>query len=110
MFGKGSVRRDRRPRAVRGVVVPATLLVLLAAAGCVTNDEGLIPTVTGVDVGRVAEIADRLPPSVAASGRLVVGVNTPYAPNEFKDEAGTIVGFDVDLMNAVGAVLGVTVD
>ena len=31
------------------------------------------------------------------SGRLTVGVNVPYAPNEFKNSAGDIVGFDVDL-------------
>ena len=30
----------------------------------------------------------------------------PYAPNEFKDSSGKIVGFDVDLMDAVATVLG----
>jgi polar amino acid transport system substrate-binding protein len=37
-------------------------------------------------------------------------VNIPYTPNEFKDEGGKIVGFDVDLMNAVAATLGLTAD
>jgi ABC-type amino acid transport substrate-binding protein len=37
---------------------------------------------------------------------LVIGVNVPYAPNEFKDAYGEIVGFDVDLMNAVARTLG----
>src|SRR5690606_20786590 len=32
----------------------------------------------------------------------------PYAPNEFKDPSGKIVGFDVDLMNAIAATLGLT--
>ncbi|RZK58879.1 MAG: ABC transporter substrate-binding protein, partial [Rhodococcus sp. (in: high G+C Gram-positive bacteria)] len=32
----------------------------------------------------------------------------PYSPNEFKDPSGKIVGFDVDLVDAVGKVLGVT--
>lgn len=31
-----------------------------------------------------------------------------YAPNEFKDDDGTIVGFAVDLVDALGDVLGVT--
>ncbi len=35
-------------------------------------------------------------------------MNIPYAPNEFKDETGKIVGFDVDLMNAVAGTLGLT--
>jgi ABC-type amino acid transport substrate-binding protein len=36
----------------------------------------------------------------------VIGVNVPYAPNEFKDANGDIVGFDVDLMNAVARTPG----
>nr|WP_232286189.1 ABC transporter substrate-binding protein [Prescottella equi] len=78
--------------------------------GCVTNDEGLVPVLPDIDVQRVAAIADQLPPDVAASGELRIGTNPPYAPNEFKDESGAIVGFDVDLMEAVGAVLGLTLD
>jgi ABC-type amino acid transport substrate-binding protein len=34
----------------------------------------------------------------------------PYAPNEFKNSAGEIVGFDVDLMNAVARTLGLNTD
>ncbi|MCD7053323.1 ABC transporter substrate-binding protein [Rhodococcus sp. BH2-1] len=78
--------------------------------GCVTNDEGLVPVLPDIDVQRVAAIADQLPPDVAASGELRIGTNPPYAPNEFKDESGAIVGFDVDLMEAAGAVLGLTLD
>ena len=40
----------------------------------------------------------------------MIGVNTPYAPNEFEDSSGKVVGFDVDLMNAVTRVLGLTPD
>jgi len=70
----------------------------------------LVPVLPDIDVQRVAAIADQLPPDVAASGELRIGTNPPYAPNEFKDESGAIVGFDVDLMEAVGAVLGLTLD
>ena len=34
----------------------------------------------------------------------------PYAPNEFKDSSGKIVGFDVDLMNAIATMLGLTAE
>ena len=34
-------------------------------------------------------------------------MNIPYQPNEYKDPSGKIVGFDVDLMDAVAATLGV---
>ena len=36
----------------------------------------------------------------------MVGINVPYAPDEFKDSDGDIAGFDVDLMNAVARTLG----
>jgi polar amino acid transport system substrate-binding protein len=39
---------------------------------------------------------------------LIVGVNVPYTPNEFKDPSGKIIGFDVDLMNAIASTLGLT--
>ena len=49
-----------------------------------------------------------MPEAIKSSGKLIVGVNIPYAPNEFKDPSGKIVGFDVDLMNAIAATLGLT--
>jgi ABC-type amino acid transport substrate-binding protein/predicted Ser/Thr protein kinase len=60
--------------------------------------------------GAVPEIAATVPADVRKSGRLVIGVNVPYAPNEFKDASGQIVGFDVDLMNAVAKTLGLAPD
>ena len=50
------------------------------------------------------------PRTSSRPGKLVVGVNIPYTPNEFKDPSGKIVGFDVDLMNAIAATLGLTAE
>lgn len=58
--------------------------------------------------GSVAAIAATVPAEIRDTGKLVVGVNVPYAPNEFRNSAGEIVGFDVDLMNAVARTLGLT--
>jgi ABC-type amino acid transport substrate-binding protein/predicted Ser/Thr protein kinase len=60
--------------------------------------------------GAVPEIAVTVPEEIRKTGRLVIGVNIPYAPNEFKDASGEIVGFDVDLMNAVAKTLGLAPD
>ena len=60
--------------------------------------------------GAVASIAATVPANVRDSGRLVIGINVPYAPNEFKDSSGQIVGFDVDLMSAVARTLGLKTD
>jgi ABC-type amino acid transport substrate-binding protein len=56
--------------------------------------------------GAVAEIAATVPEEIRSTGRLIIGVNVPYAPHEFKDAGGEIVGFDVDLMNAIARTLG----
>lgn len=58
--------------------------------------------------GAVPSIAATVPAAIRDSGRLIVGVNIPYAPNEFIDADGKVVGFDVDLMNAVARTLGLT--
>jgi ABC-type amino acid transport substrate-binding protein/predicted Ser/Thr protein kinase len=68
-------------------------------------------TATPVAVpGAVPEIAATVPEDIRTTGRLLIGVNVPYAPNEFKNSSGEIVGFDVDLMNAVAKTLGLTPD
>lgn len=58
-------------------------------------------------IEKVDSIAAQLPDKIKQSGKLVVGVNLPYQPNEYKDPSGKIVGYDVDLMDAVAATLGV---
>lgn len=53
------------------------------------------------------EIAAMLPKAIADKGTLTVGSDTAYAPAEFIDVDGeTPVGFDIDTVNAVAAVLG----
>jgi serine/threonine protein kinase len=72
-----------------------------------TNSTGSLPDSSR---GKVDSIAATLPPDIAQSGRLVVGVNVPYTPSEFTDASGRLVGFDVDLMDAIATTLGLTVD
>ena len=60
--------------------------------------------------GAVPELAASVPEGIRGTGRLVIGVNVPYAPNEFKDSSGELVGFDVDLMNAAARTLGLVPD
>ncbi|WP_372461068.1 ABC transporter substrate-binding protein [Rhodococcus yananensis] len=88
-------------------VVLATLLTLGSLTGCVVNTESTVPPGDRVRAERVDAIAEQLPPAIAESGRLRVGSNVPYAPNEFKADDGAIVGFAVELVEAVGDVLGV---
>jgi len=85
----------------------------LALSGCTTNTEtgtGSSTATTAVKAAKVDEIAATLPEDIKKSGKLVVGVNVPYTPNEFKDSRGKIVGFDVDLMDAIATTLGLTAE
>lgn len=79
----------------------------LLLTACVTNIEDTGPVPEKVPVTRVDALATRLPAPIAAAGELVVGVNVPYQPNEYRDRHGAIVGFDIDLMDAVTGVLGI---
>src|SRR6185312_11012215 len=109
-----SGRSSRRVLAVVGVVL------LLGAAGALgvwqlgggsERGDGRPATESPV-AGPVAvpSIAATVPADVISTGRLVVGVNVPYPPAEFKDASGHIVGFYVDLMNAVTRTLGLVPD
>ncbi|MBV8929626.1 MAG: ABC transporter substrate-binding protein [Mycobacteriaceae bacterium] len=87
---------------------------LVALTGCASNTENsqnsTSTAASAVKPAKVDAIANTLPDKIKSAGKLVVGVNVPYTPNEFKDPSGKIVGFDVDLLNAVASVLGLTVD
>lgn len=56
------------------------------------------------------KLAALVPQGIAADGKIVVGQDQSYAPNEFVDSSGKIVGFDVDLGNAVAQKLGLTAE
>jgi ABC-type amino acid transport substrate-binding protein/predicted Ser/Thr protein kinase len=119
--GRHSARRPAaRPRVSKRVLAVASAVVLVAALGTfgVLQWRGAgdrdnarpagVAESSGTPVvapGAVESIAATVPDDIKATGRLIVGVNVPYAPNEFKDAEGQIVGFDVDLMNAIARTL-----
>jgi polar amino acid transport system substrate-binding protein len=49
-----------------------------------------------------------LPAEIADSGKLRIGTDPTYAPNEFKDEAGNPIGWGIEIVDAVAAKLGLT--
>lgn len=84
----------------------------LGLAGCASNTETSGPTGASVtaSVAKSADLAALLPAKIKTAGKLVVGFNQPYSPNEYKDANGKVVGFDVDLLDATAKVLGLTTD
>ncbi|WP_135452736.1 bifunctional serine/threonine-protein kinase/transporter substrate-binding domain-containing protein [Mycobacterium sp. DL99] len=123
--GRHSAQRvPTRARVSKKVAVIAGATVLVAALGAVgvwqlrDDGSGRVANVAGsagsgpvqVPTGAVDEIAQTVPSGIRGSGRLVIGVNVPYAPNEFKNSSGEIVGFDIDLMKAVARTMGLVPD
>ncbi|AFM17328.1 amino acid ABC transporter substrate-binding protein, PAAT family [Mycolicibacterium chubuense NBB4] len=103
--------QDRRIKVWRVAALFAATGAL-ALSGCASgggggsSEGGQKSSTASAPAEKVDAIANTVPEAIKSSGNLVIGVNIPYAPNEFKDPDGKIVGFDVDLMNAVAGTLG----
>ncbi|HYN18334.1 MAG TPA: transporter substrate-binding domain-containing protein, partial [Actinomycetes bacterium] len=93
-----------------GTLLGLVLAVALVTAGC-GDDEGTGGGSTETTAGAVPTVDDALaakvPAEIKSDGKILIGTDATYAPNEFLDSDGkTVVGFDVDLFNAVAAKLG----
>ncbi|ORA38170.1 bifunctional serine/threonine-protein kinase/transporter substrate-binding domain-containing protein [Mycobacterium aquaticum] len=117
------VKAGPRVRLPRKALAIAAATVVVAAVGAVGvwqlrgGDRGPGLADTSSAAGRVAEpsgavpaIAATVPQQIRDTGRLIIGVNVPYAPLEFKNSGGDLIGFDVDLMKAMTRVLGLAPD
>lgn len=105
--------RISRPRSLVRSVAGGTLAILLSAslAGCVTNEElGNPEGWEEILPAKNPQLAALVPPEIQARGKITVGTNPPYAPNEFKDSDGNIIGFEMDLIRAAGAMMGLEVE
>ena len=110
VLGGWEIRRGKMWRVAAMFAVAGTLAVSGCSAGSNSGSSGSPTATSGATAEKVDAIANTVPEDIKSSGKLVVGVNIPYTPNEFKDPSGKIVGFDVDLMNAVAATLGLTAE
>jgi polar amino acid transport system substrate-binding protein len=97
------------------VLKKSSVLIAIVAAGavvlsaCSSNKETSGPTGSvSAAVSQDTSLTSLVPAKIKTAGKLMVGVNPPYSPNEYKDASGKVVGFDVDLMDATAKVLGLT--
>jgi polar amino acid transport system substrate-binding protein len=93
-------------------IAAVAAVAALALTGCVDNSTPSSSSTSSAaaDVKKDDSLAAQLPQSVKDAGKLVVGMDNTYPPNEFKDDNGQPVGWEVDLANAIGAKLGVKTD
>ena len=101
----------------------AVALLAVSVAGCGAGGNGSgggsaapsagagVSTNPAPAVQKDEALAKLVPSDVASDGKIVVGSDASYAPNEFVDTDGTtIIGMDVDLGKAVGQKLGLEVE
>ena len=96
-------------------LLPALAAVTaLLLTGCVDNSTDTTGGGTTDSSGGEIEVdqaaAALLPAEVADSGKLVVGTDPTYAPNEFKNEAGEPIGWGIELASAIAGKLGLTAE
>jgi polar amino acid transport system substrate-binding protein len=82
-------------------------IAALALTGCVNNSTESNDADSAASNIAVDEAAAALvPEEIAATGKLTVGTDPTYAPNEYKDDNGNIVGWEIELFDAAAAKLG----
>lgn len=99
-------------RAILGLAVAAALATSMAACGSESGESGGTGSAPAASASSSAvdpALAAKVPADIKSAGKLTIGTDSTYAPSEFLDADGkTVIGFDVDLFNAVAAKLGLT--
>ena len=76
------------------LLLALVMLFSLMMAGCGGGEEEIGEADTSLD-------------DIKAKGQLILGLDDSFPPMGFKDESGNIVGFDIDVAEAVCEILGV---
>lgn len=80
----------------------------LSVAAPLTPDSE-IPIVPLTETVALSQTEPELPAIEEPLQAIVVGVNAEFDPFEYRDEAGQLVGFDIDLINALAQVTSIEV-
>jgi len=93
-----------------GALLGLVTVVALVAAGCGDDGGDTGGGATGTTAAAPAvddALAAKVPDEIKSDGKVLIGTDASYAPNEFLDADGkTVIGWDVELFNAVAAKLG----
>ena len=99
---------------LRTAAFAAALVSALVVTGCGSSSlDAAAPTdAASMPTAQLDQaLADRVPAEIKSAGKLIDGSDGSYAPNEFIGTDGkSMEGMDVDLLNAIGATLGLTVE
>ena len=85
-------------------VLASVLVFSFVLAGCNSEKQNGVDSEINKEVNKEVEPADDQEESkdtIIAKGKFVLGLDDSFPPMGFRDEAGNIVGFDIDLANEV---------
>lgn len=99
-------------RISRTILAGVLALTLSTLSACAAPDSGKTGNDTTVKSGgKDAAAAGLLPDNIASSGTLKIATSAPFPPmEEISADGKTFTGFDIDLGNALGEILGVKVE
>ncbi len=111
------------PRGGRAAVLAASAVLIVSLAACSSGGATQAPASAAPATAAPASVAPAseapaagtdaaaialLPAAVRDSGKLVIGTNLTYSPDEFKDPNGNPTGWGIELVQALAARLGLT--
>jgi polar amino acid transport system substrate-binding protein len=76
-----------------------------AAADNSSKQEDVLTSISKND-----SIAAVLPDNIKSAGKIMIGLDDSYPPMEYRDDKNNLIGFDVDLGNAIGKKLGINIE
>lgn len=104
-------QNKRFGKATRVLIAFTLMMGVGLLSGCVTNVEGGNPDGwEPIEPATVPEIAAMVPENVSRDGKFSIGANPPFAPFEFKDSQGNLIGLELDLGRALASIMGLEFD
>ncbi|MFG2842293.1 ABC transporter substrate-binding protein [Kitasatospora sp. NPDC048296] len=100
--------RTQRTRLFAAGVAAVSVSLVLSACSSSKSEGGGAPNASATvnEVKADDKLVALLPADIKSAGKLMVGADASYAPDEFKDDSGKVIGMDVDLATAIAAKLG----
>jgi polar amino acid transport system substrate-binding protein len=108
--------RIRKTGRLWGTAMVFSLVALVASAcgggsSSSSGSPGSGSASAGPSASKVSSIANQVPAAIRDKGTLTVAADATYAPNEFIGSDGhTVVGWDADLAQALGQVMGLKIN
>ncbi len=102
------------PRRTSLILTTGVLALSLGLAACgsdsLSEPQDSATTASATGTADPALVA-KLPEKIKSAGKIVIGTDATYQPNEYLDADGkTVIGMDVELFDAVAAKFGVTTE